>query len=296
MLSILIPTYNYNIVPLVKELHKQCSECNIGFEILVYDDDSKLEINSKNDLINQINYCKFKVLPLNIGGSAIRNLLAKESKYENLLFIDADTIPVYQNFIGNYIKILKSDYEVVYGGIKYQEKQPNSDKLLRWTYGKKREALSTSVRNKKPYLSFLTLNFLIKKDVFKIISFNEDIPNLRHEDTLFSYNLEIKNINVIHIENPTYHLGLEESRIFLKKSLESVDAIFLFLKQGLISNDYTLITKVFFKLKKLKLQYTFAFIFTTFKSHFENHLLSKKPSLYLFDLYRLSYLCYLDTN
>ena len=168
--------------------------------------------------------------------------------------------------------------------------------MLRWVYGKKREALSTTKRNKERYLSFLSLNFLIKKNVFKTVSFDEDIPNLRHEDTLFSFHLKTNNINVKHIENPTHHLGLEESRVFLKKSLESVDTIYLFLREGLISNDYTFITKVFFQLKKAKLHYALASTFTSFRSSFERHLLSKKPSLYLFDIYRLSYLCYLDTN
>lgn len=40
MLSILIPTYNYNVVPLVLELQKQCLEYKIHFEIIVFDDGS----------------------------------------------------------------------------------------------------------------------------------------------------------------------------------------------------------------------------------------------------------------
>ena len=93
MLSILIPTYNYDITHLVYELHKQATKAKIDFEIICFDDGSKSEINSKNDSINQLNYSKFKELPLNIGRSAIRNLLAKEGQYENLLFIDAGTFP-----------------------------------------------------------------------------------------------------------------------------------------------------------------------------------------------------------
>ena len=128
------------------------------------------------------------------------------------------------------------------------------------------------------------------------MSFDEEIPNLRHEDTLFSYHLKLNSINIEHIENPTYHLGLEESSTFLNKSIESVDALKLFLKQDLIPENYTLITRVFFKLKKVKLHYLLAFIYRAFKGFFKKNLLSKKPSLYVFDLYRLSYLCYLYTK
>jgi glycosyltransferase involved in cell wall biosynthesis len=40
MLSILIPIYNYNAYPLVKELHSQCLEATIDFEIFCIDDAS----------------------------------------------------------------------------------------------------------------------------------------------------------------------------------------------------------------------------------------------------------------
>jgi hypothetical protein len=42
MLSILIPIYNFNAVPLVKELQKQCMECDLEFEIICDDDCSTL--------------------------------------------------------------------------------------------------------------------------------------------------------------------------------------------------------------------------------------------------------------
>ena len=48
MLSILIPTYNYDITHLVYELHKQASEAEIDFEIICLDDGSKSEINSSS--------------------------------------------------------------------------------------------------------------------------------------------------------------------------------------------------------------------------------------------------------
>ena len=56
MLSILIPVYNYNVVPLVLELHKQCLECEIDFEILCQDDASNSELNEENEIINGLKY------------------------------------------------------------------------------------------------------------------------------------------------------------------------------------------------------------------------------------------------
>ena len=59
MLSILIPTYNYNIAPLVNELFLQCELIpNLNFEILVYDDGSQL-YHSENSKINNLKNCSF---------------------------------------------------------------------------------------------------------------------------------------------------------------------------------------------------------------------------------------------
>ena len=51
MLSILITIYNYNLLPLVKELHQQCKDLNIEFEILTQDDASNSVYNSENEKI-----------------------------------------------------------------------------------------------------------------------------------------------------------------------------------------------------------------------------------------------------
>lgn len=292
MLSILIPTYNYDITHLVQEIHEQVSKLDIPYEIRCYDDGSTNEtIITSNKTINNLVHTSYHILTNNVGRSAVRNLLAKDAKFGWLLFLDADIIPKNKNFIATYLDAISPKSEVIYGGILYTKEKPNQSHLLRWVYGREREALPTPFRQKNSYVSFLTLNFLIKKTVFSKVSFNEDIPNLRHEDTLFSYNLKTKNILVEHIENPTYHLGLEESDHFLKKSLESVDALYLFLNQKLIPKDYTKITRVFFKLKKFGLHYILAFMHSIFEGYFNRNLLSKKPSLFIFDLCRLTYLC-----
>ena len=94
MLSILIPTYNYNTFPLVEELKNQAIATGITFEIIVFDDGSTDEISLKeNSNINTLDNCFFKISNKNIGRSAIRNLLAKTAKFENLLFFKC-VIPV----------------------------------------------------------------------------------------------------------------------------------------------------------------------------------------------------------
>ncbi|OXA95792.1 glycosyltransferase [Flavobacterium hercynium] len=295
MLSILIPVYNYNVVSLAERLHNMALEAEIIFEIICIDDASELFLQ-KNQQINQLQNASFTTLPKNIGRSAIRNSLAKKAIYENLLFLDADTFPVHQDFLSNYIAQIDNCEKIVYGGILYESIKPSKEELLRWVYGTKREALSVFERNKNAYLSFLTLNFLITKSVFSKVAFNENIANLRHEDTLFSFELKQNSIEVLHIENPVYHLGLESSETFLRKSEEAVLGLKNLVNAQLISTDYVKLSSYFQMVKKYRLRPLIAFGFKITKPLFVKQLLGTKPSLLLFDLYRLGYYCNLKTN
>jgi cellulose synthase/poly-beta-1,6-N-acetylglucosamine synthase-like glycosyltransferase len=290
MLSVLIPTYNYNVFPLVLELQKQCLECKITFEILVFDDGSKLFLD-KNQKINSLENCRFEVLEKNIGRSAIRNLLAKKAKFNSLLFLDADTIPIHNVFIKNYIAQINEEEKIVYGGIEYPKEKPNKSQILRWKYGNSREALSVEKRKENPYLSFLTLNFLIHKTIFEKVSFNETIPNLRHEDTLFSYNLMHKKVKLIHIDNPVYHLGLDDFEVAIKKENESILGLKYLIDHKLLPSDYVRLSKIAAEIENLKLNFAFAFFYKITKPIFLKNLSSNNPSLFVFDLYRLGNLC-----
>lgn len=295
MLSILIPTYNYNVLQLILELQKQCLECKIIFEILVFDDGSKLFVD-ENQHINSLENCRFEALKKNIGRSAIRNVLAKNAKFNSLLFLDADTIPIHNQFIKNYIVQITEDEKIVYGGIKYQKQKPKKSQVLRWKYGNSRESLSVEKRNENPYLSLLTLNFLIHKNIFEKVSFNETIPNLRHEDTLFSYNLKQQRIKIIHINNPVYHLGLDDFEVAIKKENESIIGLKYLIDHNLLPTDYVRLSKIALRIKELKINFAFVFFYKTTRFIFLKNLSSNNPSLFIFDLYRLGNFCYLNAK
>lgn len=293
MLSILIPTYNYNIYPLVASVFEQCQACKIIFEIICYDDGST-KCRSENNQINELKNAQYLVLEKNIGRSSIRNKLAQDASFEHLLFLDADTLPVDDFFIKNYLKHLDGSPKIVYGGIKYQEEKPEKEALLRWVYGIEREALGVENRNKNPYLSFLTLNFLIHKSIFETITFNEGIRNYGHEDTLFSFNLKQKNITLLHTNNPVYHLGLEDSVVFLQKSEEALVGLKYLLDAKLLDFSYLKIATMHQKLKAWRIIFALNVFFKIINPLLKKQLLGKKPNLVLFDMYRLGYLCQLN--
>lgn len=296
MLSILIPIYNYDSYPLIKELHHQCMGCKIDFEIICIDDTST-EFKSNGDLIPSLTNCSFTKLPQNIGRSKIRNLLATKSKYDWLLFLDCDTLPQSSEYILNYInQISASTKTAFFGGIIYSRNKPDPDQLLRWVYGQKREAIALQQRIKEPYKTAFVSNFLIKKTVFKSVLFDEKIKTYGYEDFSFIQSLKNKNIDILPIENPIFHLNLETSALFLSKTNTALETLLSISKVNSYLETDSKIIKTYKTLCLLKMDYMVSILFQSLKSKLEENLTSKKPSLFLFDNYKIGYFCYLNSK
>ncbi|WP_299220115.1 glycosyltransferase [uncultured Aquimarina sp.] len=288
MLSILIPVYNYNTTSLINEIHEQAIFSGIDFEILVFDDGSN-EYTKENCAINTLSFSEYRILPNNIGRSAIRNSLASTAQYDFLLFLDADIEPYCDTFIKKYVEVLTSKTEIISGGLLYKNTKPKKDQMLRWKYGHKKESVLAKERKEKPYLSFLSSNFLIRKSLFKTITFNENIPNLACEDTLFALDAKAKGITIEHIHNPVFHLGLENNNVFLKKSLESVEVRQSLIQKRLLKPTDTKITDLASKIEKNRLRGLVVIFHKCTEKLFKKNLISHNPSLLIFDLYRLGH-------
>ena len=290
MLSILIPTYNYSALILVNELYNQCENVGIKYEIIVQDDASKSELNLENEKINSIKNCFFYVNEENLGRGKNRNSLFEKSKFDWILFLDSDTMPVLDNFITNYIAS-SLNYKVVFGGLQYQAEKPEKSQLLRWVYGKKREALTLNERLKNPNKTALTSNFLIQRTIFLSHKFDNEITKYGYEDYLFFLNLEKKDISVHHIENPVIHLGLESSEEFLDKTKVALENLNHLNSSRLLYFRDNRILSIYAKIKKIKLVIFFSFIYSNFSFLLRKNLTSSNPSLFIFDVYRLGYFC-----
>ncbi|WP_372746268.1 glycosyltransferase family 2 protein [Lutibacter sp.] len=293
MISILIPVYNYKIKILIDVLNKQLINTKIKYEIICLDDCSNL-FTVENECVGSILNVRLIKLECNIGRSKIRNLLVEKAKYEWLLFLDADVLPETNNFIFNYIKCIQFNKGSVYcGGIIYEKTRPISENYLRWFYGKSREEISQSKRSKKPYKSFLGANFLINKSVFESARFNDELYKYGYEDVLFAEDLKKNNIIIVHIENPVFHLGLEDNAVFIEKTKQAIENLYKLNTQHLLTEDSIKILKVFQKLKTYKLTWFFRNLYIFFHKKFEFNLKSKKPNMFVFDMYKLSYLCFI---
>lgn len=298
MLSILIPTYNYDCLRLVESLNAQALGLDIKYEILVIDDCSSISYPG-NKNINGLANCQYTELDKNIGRAKIRNLLATKAQYDKLLFIDCDAEISSDSFLKRYMGFMNEE-SVVCGGCMYNEKGTDSGSLLRLYYGIKRESRTAKERQEKPYLSFSSFNFLISKSIFEQIKFNENIREYGHEDTIFGCELVHRKITIYHIDNALIHAGLEPSTVFLEKTKTSINNLILIHQQK--NSIYPNINKeikllyAFKRLEKLHLHKIFGFLFNTIKTPIEKNLLGEKPNIHLFDLYKLTYLCFLNNE
>ena len=283
MLSILIPTYNYNVVSLVEELYNQCINCKTQFEILVYDDGSKSDINSINNSINDLYNCTFIELPNNIGRSAIRNLLGENAKYEDLIFVDAGTLPKEKDFIKKYLSI--KNEKVICGGMTYLKKTPSNQYRLRWVYTKNREqkALCSS-------------NFFIKKKILTTYPFDERITKYGYEDVLFFSNLKSNNISIFSFENSVIHNSDDNTYSYLKKTEDAIKNLLALIEQGKLGKEQSDIFKYYLYFEKIKIVKIVTKVFNALKKVIILNLNSNYPSLFLFDMYRLCYFCQLNSK
>lgn len=290
MLSIVIPVYNFNIVDLVHQLNDQLSTLNVNYEIICRDDYSTdPTVTSFNSNISKLPNCFYFENSTNLGRTQTRELLANQATFEWLLFLDADVIPANTTFITTYLQAISNEAEVIFGGYNYIKPHLDSATMLRWKYGIERESISAHLRNKRPYSYIFSGNLLIKKATFSSIEFpNESWYGM---DIYFAYYLFQKQAKILHIDNPIYHLGLEENEVFFNKSLEAVKSRLLYLKNEPEIEEINGLIKKWKILKKWKIKGIIGLLFKATAPLLRKTIVSKNPNLLLFDIYRLGYSC-----
>lgn len=287
MLSILIPVYNTSVTELVSRIRGMLEFVYIDYEIRIADDASTNEISkAENQTLTKNQNCYYHALTINKGRTATRQFLAENAQYNNLLFFDADVMPLRENFLEVILEYV-GKASVVFGGVAYPEKPTDKTQSLRYYYGKSREAKSAAVRNKKPYLSLISQHVLIERSVF--LACNPAEENAYGLDIYFSYSLQKRNVSVLHIDNPTIHFGLETNAQYLLKTQEGLQTMVNLEKAEKLPDDFRPLQHLASTLKKIGIQKQVVKIIKKQESQIVKNLCSIKPNLCLFDLYRLCY-------
>ena len=148
-------------------------------------------------------------------------------------------------------------------------------------------------RSSEPYI-IITANVLIDKKIF--VSINEDLTNFYGEDLLLSWNLKKLNLQVIHIDNPVFHLGLENSVDFMNKAKTAITNLVRLEKEGRIGHDFISLQRAYRKLKRYGGLGLFRSITKMMGNRMRSNALSDSPSMFYFNLWRLSHYTNLKKN
>ncbi len=281
-LSVLIPVFNEDIRLLVRRLQEQEWPPELEWEILIYDDGSLPAFRQINALVKDWTLVRYVELPHNLGRAGIRNRLAKDAKGEYVLFLDGDALPRDRFFLQRYLAKAEPDC-LLNGGTLYSENPPReSEKYLRWLYGRKREQKPARLRMLNPCLHFHTFNFFGPRHIISENPFDEKLKQYGYEDTLFAYELKKRGVAIRHIDNPAIHLGLDPAAVFLKKIKQGIDNLLQL--QKTYPDFSTRLLKQEEKFARLPLP---VFLLPVLEKYLSS---SSKPSLFALDLYKWLYL------
>ncbi len=245
MLSICIPVYNTDCSALLDLLAKQIAQLEETVEVLVCDDFST-NYTQENEAVCQRNGFSFFKNKENLGSISTRIKMAKSSRFNWLLFIDSDMMPVHNKYLLNYIRNIKSA-SVVFGGYRY--KKDNRKTQLRKNYGISREEKTANERNQKPFKYVFSGNMLIQKEIFiKII---KDPSNCYAYDLLLGERFNNNKVKLLHIDNGTFHLGIEDNISYLKNQMNGAKLLRAWFENDEINSDHNNLIKVYKILEKM---------------------------------------------
>lgn len=289
MISICIPTYNDNPTALIDRLLKEIDLLDIKSEIILYDDCSTTPISINVERVQLIKGAK------NQGSIHARKQLALVARYEHLLFMDADVMPKSVAFLSSYIECINNDYQIVFGGISYQENQPKSDGILRWTYGHKRESKSVKDREQQAYKNIISMGFMIRKNIMQDLC--SDLEKTGYGgDIIFSSLINQRDIDVLHIDNPVVHLGLETASDFIKKSLRAIDTTYVATLEGITPEDFRPVQRTYVRISTYHLQHIIYRILGCIRPLLLANLKSKRPRIICLDFIKLHRYLYIQAG
>lgn len=288
-LSILIPTYNLAPEALTEALRRQAEALHIDYEILVLNDASDdREAQAALQRMEQNGACRVIHQTVRQGRARARNILYKESSGDLLLFIDSDAMVCSDDFIARHLDDAEKA-PVVCGALTNPALPTPLGCELRYKYetaAEKNGHRTAAYRNLHPYERIATFQILLHRDVMERAPFDESITEYGYEDVLFGLRLQELGIPVLHTDNALLHNGINPNTHFLTNTegaMRTLHALPLTYKQRIGLSRFAM------RLQRLHLASPVRFLFQATRPLIRCNLLSSRPSLALFQFYKLGF-------
>ena len=218
-LSILIPYFHDDPVPLIKALAEQC-RMRKDVEVLVYDDgsnDADLSCKAIACVKNVEAPVGLFIAEQNRGRSFARNTLFEKARAPWVLFLDADMRPEKDSFVDDYITLIRTmNSDVIFGGFKVLKQSEDPDRELHRALSETSDCLTLTERQAAGPKFVCSSNLAVKKDVLIAEPFDPEFSGWGWEDSEWAARV-FKTFSLIHADIPAWHLGLETTDTLLKR-------------------------------------------------------------------------------
>lgn len=281
-LSILIPVYKDSCVAQALALRRQCQGLGMQWEIVVADDGSPSPYDALNDEISSIGGCRLVKRRENVGRAAIRNFLAREARFDTLLYIDAGMMPS-DGLVAAYVENM-GRADVVVGSLRVAKGSVDLSNLRCKNEMKAERRHSVGKSNERPYANFHSGNFMISRRVMLDNPFREDIKTYGYEDTLFGKDLAGRQVSIIHIDNPLLFVRFESNERFLEKTEEAMLTLYAYRKE---LKGYSALLHLVDGLQRRHLLWITVWITRLTNVAVRRRLMGDNPSLFLYNVFRV---------
>ena len=176
---------------------------------------------------------------------------------------------------------------MIYGGYKIDRNQPQLKGNLRYIFEcAAQQNEDYTLRQNNPYADFHTSNFVIKRNLMLTHPFDERFKKYGYEDVLFGKTLKEYNIKIEHIDNVLGYDNFTSNYSFILKTEESLHTLYQF-KDEL--QGYSKIIRYANHLERWHVSCLCKKLFPLLSLGIKARLTGNKPSIFLFNVYKLMY-------
>lgn len=227
VVSVCVPFFKFDVVPLVEKLLALASVRSEQLELLLLDDascDEQLTREVRQRIDEAPVPAKLLTLRRNEGRARVRNYLVDAAQGSYLLFLDCDMYPDSDEFIARYLTYAAAaEYDIVVGGCSYARLGPvKASELLYFYHSNRTQCVPVAARRRAPVRYFFTNNMMAKRSLFARLTFDPGYEGWGYEDTDLAMGATRAGARIAHIENTATHLGLIDDDAVIRKYRNSV--------------------------------------------------------------------------